>query len=86
MKMSLISRIFFGFIVALVVGIVTYLIAATIAVWLTFFATPSMWMEWNMITLPFQYSFDWGYFNPFVQLITIVVMVIVFFGGAATLD
>ena len=84
--MSLVIRIVFGLLAALIVGIIAYFVVATIIVYATFFMTPTMWAEWNMLTLPFQYSVEWGYCNPLVHLITIIIMVISFIIGAITLD
>lgn len=84
--MELLARTIVGFVAGLMLGIIVLFLGATVAVWITFFFTPTLWAEWNILTLPFQYTMDWGYYNPTVQIVALIGLVIGFIFGAASID
>jgi hypothetical protein len=70
--MSGIRRILLSLVVGLIIGFLVYVIGALILTWITFYLTPTVWLQWNTITLPFQYYIDWGYMNLWLRILTLV--------------
>ncbi len=84
--MSTVLKIIVSLFLALTCGVIVLVAAATVMTWITFFFTPLMWVDWNLMTLPFQYNVEWGYSNFLVQGIALLAILIAFVATVLGLD